>query len=65
MKNTCEGIKLFSVGLWEEFSLDHRLVSKVKDLWVIFVLVPTYPENFNLVSFRFDSKYFLSCCISY
>ena len=65
MKNTCEGIKLFSVGLWKEFSLDHRLVSKVKDLWVIFVFVPTYPENFNFVSFRFDSEYFLSCCISY
>ena len=32
---------------------------------VIFVLVPTYPENFNLVSFRFDSEYFLRSCISY
>ena len=33
VKNTCGGIKLFLVGLWKEFSLGHRFVSKVEDLW--------------------------------
>lgn len=32
-KNSCEGIRtIFSVGLWKESSLGHRLVSQMKGL---------------------------------
>ena len=30
---------------------------------MIFDLVPAYLESFNVVSFKFDREYFLSCFI--
>ena len=33
MKNSCEEIRtIFSVGLWKEYSLGHKLVPKMKGL---------------------------------